>query len=277
MFVKTPHALPVAQLRDRPDAVAFARVFVALDAGRIAEAAKILRELRPRQSRDPMYWFLDGTLHALHNDLEPAAESFRQCIRLKPDMALAHTGLGHVLSDQGKLRDAVPEYHAATRCDPSDWVAYQNAGLTSAMLGEQEKAIACFNSAIRLEPKRAHLHRYRAQALAELGKNIDAFAAFNTALKIDPRDSATYSAMGALHLKLKHPGDSIDALKKAIILDPADSRAHLLLGDAAFATRDLRSARLAWQNASRLDLAGPVGDSARRRLKQVADVQAARS
>jgi tetratricopeptide (TPR) repeat protein len=261
---------------DPQDAMAFARLFVALDRGQLRQASGILVSLRERQAKNPIYWFLDGTLHTMLNNLDLAASSFKQAIKLKPDMAMAHDGLGNVLADQGKLREAIAEYRAAASVDPRDWIAYQSAGVASSMLGEHEKAISFFDQAIKLQPRRAHLHRYRAQALADLGKNIDAFAALNQALKYDPKDSATYAAIGALHLKLKHNPEAMDALLKAIRLDPTDARAYLLYGDAAYASRDLKSARSSWTNAIRFDTQGPIGDKARSRLKTIADISAAR-
>jgi S1-C subfamily serine protease/Tfp pilus assembly protein PilF len=257
---------------DPQDALAFARLFVALDRGQLRQASAILVSLRERQSKNPIYWFLDGTLHTMLNNLDLAASSFKQAIKLKPDMAMAHDGLGMVLSNQGKLREAIAQYKNAAKVDPADWVAYQSAGMASSMLGEHEKAIAFFDQALKLQPNRAHLHRFRAQAMADLGKNIDAFASLNAALKLDATDAATYAAIGALHLKLKHAPEAMDALRKSIRLDPTDSRSYMLYGDAAYYARDLKNARAAWQNAIRFDPNGPIGEKARTRLKTVADV-----
>ena len=257
---------------DPEDAVAFARLFVALDRGQLRQASSILVNLRERQSKNPIYWFLDGTLHTMLNNLDLAASSFKQAIKLKPDMAMAHDGLGMVLSNQGKLREAIVQYKNAAKVDPNDWIAYQSAGMASSMLGEHEKAISFFDQAIKLQPGRAHLQRFRAQAQADLGKNIDAFASLNAALKLDGNDAATYAAIGALHLKLKHAPEAMDALRKSIRLDPTDSRSYMLYGDAAYYARDLKAARAAWQNAIRFDPTGPIGDKAKTRLKTVADV-----
>ena len=257
---------------DPKDALAFSQLFLALDRGQLNQASLILTSLRTRESTNPIYFFLDGTLQAMMNNLDLAANSFRQAIQLKPDMSLAHDGLGHVLKDQGKLREAVDAYRSAAKIDPSNWLAYQNAGIACAMLGEQEKALAYFDRAIKLQPTRAHLQRYRAQALADLGRNIDAFQAFDAALKLDPKDASTYTSIGALHLKLKRTSMARSALLKAVSLDAGDARAFLLLGEAAFTDKDLKTARAAWLDASRLEPNGPIGDAARKKLQYVADV-----
>jgi S1-C subfamily serine protease/tetratricopeptide (TPR) repeat protein len=258
---------------DTADALAFAQTFMALDRGDLKAASTILSNMRGRQARNPLYWFLDGALHSMLSNLDLAADSYRQAIKLKPDMTLAHESLAQVLSDQGKLREAIKEWRSVARHDPTNWRAYQSAGVASSMLGENEKAVAYFDYAIALEPKRAHLHRYRGQALSDLGKNIDAFTAFKNALKYDQNDPATYASIGALHLKLGHPAEAVTALKKSLSLDRTNPTAYLLYGDAAFAQKDLPTARAAWQNAIRFDAKnGPIAKKATEKLKYLGDV-----
>ncbi|HEX8523136.1 MAG TPA: tetratricopeptide repeat protein [Tepidisphaeraceae bacterium] len=257
------------------DAMAFAQAFMALDRGDLKGASAILTRLRPRQSRNPLYWFLDGSLHAMLSNFDVAADSYRQALKLKPDMTMAHESLANVLSSQGELREAIKEYRAVAKCDPTNWLAYQSAGVASSMLGENEKAVAYFDYAIALEPRRAHLHRYRGQALADLGRNIDAFAAFKNALKLDPNDSTTYASIGALHLKLGHPAEAMTALKKSLSLDRTNPTAYLLYGDSAFSVKDMPTARAAWQNAIRFDVpSGPIAKKASEKLKYLGDVAA---
>ncbi len=260
---------------DSADALAFAQTFMALDRGDLNAASNTLANMRGRQARNPLYWFLDGSLHAMLSNLDLAADSYRQAIKLKPDMTLAHECLAQCLSDQGKLREAIKEWRSVARHDPTNWRAYQSAGVASSMLGENEKAVAYFDYAIALEPKRAHLHRYRGQALSDLGKNIDAFTAFKNALKFDANDPSTYASIGALHLKLAHPAEAVVALKKSLSLDRTNATAYLLYGDSAFAQKDLATARAAWQNAIRFDTRnGPIAKKATDKLKYLGDVSA---
>src|SRR3712207_7101941 len=60
-----------------------------------------------------------------------AADSYREAIKLKPDMVLAHESLAQVLSDQGKLREAIREWRSVAKHEPTHWRAYQNAGVAS--------------------------------------------------------------------------------------------------------------------------------------------------
>jgi hypothetical protein len=76
------------------DAMAFAQAFMALDRGDLKGASAILTRLRPRQSRNPLYWFLDGSLHAMLSNFDVAADSYRQALKLKPDMTMAHESFG---------------------------------------------------------------------------------------------------------------------------------------------------------------------------------------
>ncbi|MBT8368136.1 MAG: tetratricopeptide repeat protein, partial [Deltaproteobacteria bacterium] len=59
--------------------------------------------------------------------LDEAIKHYTKAIRIKPDYARAHNGLGNALSRQGRLDDAVKHYSAALRYNPND--ARAQAGL----------------------------------------------------------------------------------------------------------------------------------------------------
>ncbi|HZV34389.1 MAG TPA: tetratricopeptide repeat protein, partial [Verrucomicrobiae bacterium] len=76
-----------------------------------------VRELLPQL---PMPWFYSGLLLVKLNRTSEAADCFSHAIALRPDFAKAHSNLGVVLANQGRLDQALAEFRAALQLDPND-------------------------------------------------------------------------------------------------------------------------------------------------------------
>ena len=53
-------------------------------------------------------------------DWDGAISEFREAVRLKPDSATAHYGLGIALESKGDRAGALEEYNAACKLEPND-------------------------------------------------------------------------------------------------------------------------------------------------------------
>ncbi len=161
-------------------------------AGRLAEAEKIYRQVLAEQPNRPDALHLLGVIAAqigqteaaidlvqraiavnpavaeYHNDLgnalrdkrqlDEAAAAFRQALRLKPDYVVAQNNLGNVLSDQGLLDEGIALYRRALRLKPDYAGAYNNLGKALRDKGLFDEAIAALRHALRLKPDYAEAH-----------------------------------------------------------------------------------------------------------------------
>ena len=75
-----------------------------------------------------MIWRISTSATALRakGDLDGAIAEYREALRLNPNNALAHNGLGFALEKKGDLRGALEEYRAATALDPKNANFKQN-------------------------------------------------------------------------------------------------------------------------------------------------------
>ena len=64
----------------------------------------------------------------------------------------AHSNLGSVLKEQGKIEQAIAHYQQAISIDPMFADAYSNMGNAYNDLNRLEDAIKCYTTAIRLKP-----------------------------------------------------------------------------------------------------------------------------
>jgi len=74
-------------------------------------------------------------------------------IRLRPNFAAAHSRLGAVLSEQGKLQEAIGAYRKAIASNPRYARAYSRLGALLMELRQPQEAVEAYRNAIRLDPR----------------------------------------------------------------------------------------------------------------------------
>ena len=112
--------------------------------------------------------------------------AYNHAIRLKPVFAEAHSNLGNVLKDLGRLDDAIAAYNNAIQLKPDFAEAHSNLGNALQDLGRLDEAVAAYNQAIRFKPDFAEAHSNLGNALKNLGRLDDAIAAHNSAIFHQP-------------------------------------------------------------------------------------------
>ena len=78
--------------------------------------------------------------------------SCRKAIEIKPDYAEAHSNLGNILRDLGKLKEAESSYRKAIKIKPNFAEAHSNLGIMLSNLGNLEEAELSHRTAIELKP-----------------------------------------------------------------------------------------------------------------------------
>jgi Flp pilus assembly protein TadD len=151
----------------------------------------------------------------------PAAEAaFRQAIRLDPENAIAHAGLGHVLSDRKDLPGAEPALRQALRLDPRSAFAHNGLGSVLYHRGDLPGAEAEYREAIRLDPTLVSAHSNLGSVLYGRGDQRGAEAAYRDAIRLDPSFANAHTNLGVV---LRDRGDlagAVASFKVALRLDP---------------------------------------------------------
>jgi protein O-GlcNAc transferase len=70
-----------------------------------------------------------------------------------PRFAAAHSNLGSILKEQGKLDQSLAHYQEAINIDPMFADAYANMGNVYKDLYQLPKAIQCYSAAIKMKPR----------------------------------------------------------------------------------------------------------------------------
>ena len=110
-------------------------------------------------------------------------ETWKEEVRMNPDDAYAHFGLGYAYVISGKYQEAIKSYKQAIEIDPDYAKAHYGLGVAYGKSGKHEEAIESFKQAIRIVPGYAWAYYNLAcsysllgdvnKALESLGRSID--------------------------------------------------------------------------------------------------------
>ena len=84
--------------------------------------------------------------------MEEATTACRETLRRRPDSAEAHSNLGSVLEEQGRLEEAQASLREAIRLQPDLAEPYMNLGATLKNQGRLEEALSFCRKAMELDP-----------------------------------------------------------------------------------------------------------------------------
>lgn len=119
---------------------------------------KRVRPMQP-QALATVHGIVDNAVrHHQARRLDEAASGFRRAVALKPDNAVAHLGLGNVLSELGQPDEAIASFRRAIAFKPDYPDPYNNLGALLLEQGQLDEAVACLGRAIELKPDYLDAH-----------------------------------------------------------------------------------------------------------------------
>ena len=164
--------------------------------------------------------------------LDNAVAQYHRALALKPDFAEAHNNLGNALKKQGKLNEAVAQYERALALKPDYVVARLNLGNTFREQGKLDNAAAHYRRALAVNPNYVEAHNNLGNALKEQGKLDEAVAHYRHALAVNPNFVEAYNNLGNA---LKDQGkldEAVAQYQRALTFRPNLAEAHNNLGTA---------------------------------------------
>jgi tetratricopeptide (TPR) repeat protein len=200
--------------------------------GRASEAIQIFEEvLRVKPDLAEAHNGL-GNVFLQEGKLSDAIEHYEQALQIKPDYAEAHVNMGTVFLQEGKLSDAIGHYEQALRINPDYAEAHSNLGLALSQAGNFAEGIRHCAQALRIEPDLAEAHVNFGMALMGLGKVPEAAEHFEQALRIKPDTSVAHYNLGCALYQMGRVQEAIKEFEADLRLKPDDAEAHYNLGVA---------------------------------------------
>ena len=177
----------------------------------------------------------------------------------RPENPRAHTNLGVLLAEAGRLDEAVAQFEATLRLEPANAAAHLNLCDTLTTLNRPAEALPHGEAAVRLEPGAASAHHNLARALGQLGRMEEAVTQFEEARQLEPdaADVATGLAGALYTLGNQAAGrrdfdGAIARYRRAVAVAPDHLPAHANLANALLMTGQVEAAITEYREALRL-------------------------
>lgn len=191
----------------------------------------------------------------------PEAE-LRKAIAANPRNAKLHTQYGLMLSEQGRIKEAIEEFRTALQLDPRQPDSVFNLGLGLLREGRAEDALQVLE---RHPVSSSDYHSLRGAVLNALGRSPEAAQALRRAVALDPNNPDTTYDLAVTLLRIDAAAEAGQLLSKARARFPKVSKIHAASGMAAYASGKNEEALRAYETAVRLepgaaDLYAALGD-----------------
>jgi tetratricopeptide (TPR) repeat protein len=123
---------------------------------------------------------------ALRGHAIEAIAGYRQAIAVMPGFAKAHSNLGNLLFEQGRLEEAICHLRRAIACAPQLAEPHNSLGNIMKRRGMMAGAAQLYAQAVALDPAYAEGHNNLGIALVALRRALEGITHFREALRIRP-------------------------------------------------------------------------------------------
>ncbi|MBV8863900.1 MAG: protein kinase [Acidobacteriaceae bacterium] len=124
-----------------------------------------------------------------------AEQSYREILRNRPNYWVAYNELGWLFQAQGKYRNAIDAFRAATLAAPNSTLALNNLGEMYLKTGASGKAMQCFQKSLGLKPDDT-VYVCVATALRATGKYAEAVSWAQKAANLNQSDHENWLQLG---------------------------------------------------------------------------------
>ena len=156
---------------------------------------------------------------AMYTDIETL---WRTTLARNPECWMAHTNLGLVLLQKGKVDDSIAQYRSALQMQPDSWDAEYNLG--TALLGKAQvdEAILHCERAVRMRPTDPDAQVALGNALFQKGRVDEAIAHYQEAITAQPEHFLARYTLGHALLEKGDLDGAIEVCRSALLLRPSD-------------------------------------------------------
>ena len=172
-----------------------------------------------------------------------ARESFERAIQLRSDYPgtapNAWNNLGILSAREGKSSEAVGYFQRALQLDPAHPIALLNLGNVYRQIKDWPAARETLERALALTPEDPELHYSLGMVFAQLDDAEQAFKCLKDAIALRPDYPEALNNLGVLYLHTGRPVEAIGAFEESIRVAPAYDQSYLNLA-RVYALQDQR-------------------------------------
>ena len=166
---------------------------------------------------------------ATYTDIETL---WRTTLARNPECWMAHTNLGLVLLQKGKIDDGIAHYRSALQMQPDSWDAEYNLGTALLGKGQVDEAILHCEKAVAMRPTDPDAQVSLGDALFQKGRIDEAIAHYQKAITVHPDHFLARYSLGHALLEKGELDSAIQVCRSALLLRPSDADCHTTLAIA---------------------------------------------
>lgn len=241
-------------LRLAPDhagpCVALADLLVA--AGKPKDAEPHYRNALRWSREEPEIWFKLGLVLSGLNQVEGAAEAYRQVLALDGGHALACNNLANLLLGMKAYDDAEAMYRRALQLEPANVAVYCNLARLFHERGDLGRAEAECRHALSVQEGYAPAHNILGTVLLKAGRNSEAESACRQATILKPDFPEAWINLGMILASSGRDEEAEDVLRRAMSVCPGNPVLHHNLAQLLVKKGDLAGAEPEFRRALEL-------------------------
>jgi Flp pilus assembly protein TadD len=155
--------------------------------------------------------------------LAQAVSEYHQALELTPNDPMAHNNLGLAFQKQGLLQQAIEEHCRAIELCPTNVNARNNLSVALTRVGRLDEAIQQLNQAVRYSPDDPEPHNNLAALLFRKGDYEQAIHHYQLASVYAPNNPAIYDNLAAALARVGRMDAAIANYRKALQINPRDA------------------------------------------------------
>ena len=137
-----------------------------------------------------------------------------------PACWMAHSNLGLLRKNQGRIEEAIEHYHQALQINPNAWDVLNDLGVALAARGQFDEAIRNYRQALQIDPNRFAVQNNLGHALADEGRFDEAIELYHQALQINPNYADALNNLGVALTSQGQFDEAIANYRRAIRINP---------------------------------------------------------
>ncbi len=159
-----------------------------------------------------------------------AAKSFEKALKLNPNLAVAHVGLGLIQLATGNLAGAQQAVETALKTNPNLPIAHLVKATMLAVDEKNAESLAEVKAALAVNPSNPNALAFLAAHYEAVGDAAERDKVVGQVLKINPKYAELYTTLSQTDERLRRTPAAIEWARKAIALDPDFWQGYFLAG-----------------------------------------------
>lgn len=205
--------------------------------GEAAAATKAAQNIEAKFGTDPRRLVI---LSSFYVTTEQASEALRlttEAVKLAPELAEAHLGLGRALQISLRLEEAAAEYKKALELDPASKTSRRSLADLNRALGKSEEALTLYRQQLEAEPADKTARAGLILSLFDLGRKDEAKPELDKALAEDPRNLSLLAGSAYWFAAHNDSELALDLARRAVQIEPRYTWSQIALARALIAQR----------------------------------------